>query len=58
MNHTAILLKKNEKNKKFFNKLINSISIETTVIKACISAVDIESYCSFGDEIFLFNKYQ
>ena len=52
MNHITILLEKNEKNKTFLNMLINSISIETTIIKACISPVDIESYGSFVDEIF------
>ena len=52
MNHITILLEKNEKNKKFLNMMINSIPIEAIIIKACISAVDIESYRSFVDEIF------
>ena len=52
MNHITILPEKNEKNKKFLNLLINSILIETIKIKACMSAVDIESYRSFVDEIF------
>ena len=52
MNHITILLEKNEKNKTFLNILINSTSTETIIIEACISAVDIESFRSFVDEIF------
>ena len=52
MNHITILPEKNEKNKTFLNILINSISVETTIIEACISAVDIESFRSLVDEIF------
>ena len=54
-----------EKNKKFLNKLINSILIETIVIKACIYAVDIEviafllmkSSCLISINKYQFNKY-
>ena len=52
MNHITILLEENEKSKTFLNILINSISVETTIIEACISAVDIESFRSLVDEIF------
>ena len=52
MNHITILLEKNEKSKTFLNILINSTSTETIIIEACISAVDIESFRSFVDEIF------
>ena len=52
MNHITILPEKNEKNKKFLNLLINSISIETIIIKAFVSVVEIENYRSFVDEIF------
>ena len=52
MNHITILLEKNEKNKTFLNILINSTSTETIIIEACVSAVDIESFRSFVDEIF------
>ena len=52
MDLVTILLEKNEKNKKFLNMLVNSISIEKIIIQACICAVDIESYRSCVDEIF------
>ena len=59
MNHITILLEKNEKSKTFLNILINSISIETIIFEACISAVDIEGFRCFDDEISnLYVKYQ
>ena len=48
-----------KKKKTLLNILRNSISIETIIIEACISAVDIESFRSFDDEISsLYVKYQ
>ena len=47
MNHITILREKNEKSKKFLH-----ISIETIIIKAFVSVVEIENYRSFVDEMF------
>ena len=52
MNHITILREKNEKSKKLLHMFINSISIETIIIKAFVSVVEIENYRSFVDEIF------
>ena len=64
MNLLPYYLKKMRKIKKLLNMLINPTSTEIIIIKACMSTRDIESYCSFVDEIFqslliyLFNKHQ